>query len=498
MPLLLALAALISLLLAAPAGAQERTPRVVGGQAAPAGSYPWQVAVRIDGRRFCGGTLLAADLVLTAAHCTDGATSIRVGAGSTDLRGHQLVTVRGWRDHPLSVVPVADTEPVRHDLALLDLERPVAGTAFPAPVGPGDAGRWETGDELTITGWGQSGTTPAGDAVFVDALQEARVPRRPDAGAESCAAAWGRLFFAVDMVCAGRWEGGADTCVGDSGGPLLAPVADTPRKDVAADWRVVGVTSYGAEPCGRPERPGVYVRMDAPAVRSFLAAPPVRPTTAASLTGAATEGGTLTCDPGTWEGEPRFTFTFRRGSELVQQGTSDRYVLQSTDVGGRITCTVVATGAGGRVSERSAPSELVAPAPPPPPAPAPPAPAPAPAPVAPAPRLAAPPDLTAPVLRVRRRTCTVRRCVVRLTTDDETARVVARLTTRRTAACRRGGRTRRCTITRTRALTVTRPAAQERAVRTPRLGRGRHRLELVARDAAGNRSAPLVVALRAR
>ncbi len=368
-------------------------------------------------------------------------------------------------------------------------------------MGPADAGRWEPGDELTITGWGQSGTTPAGDAVFVAALQEARVPRRPDAGERSCAAAWGRQFFAADMVCAGRWEGGADTCVGDSGGPLLVPVVDTPRKDVAADWRVAGVTSYGADPCGSPGAPGVYARLDTEAVRSFLAAPPVRPTSAASLTGAATEGEALTCDPGTWEGQPRFTFTFRRGSELVQQGASDRYVLQTTDVGGRITCTVVATGAGGRVTARSAPSEPVAPAPPPPapapPAPAPPAP-PAPPPVAPAPRIAAPPDLAAPVLRVRRRTCTARRCTVRLTTDDAAARVVARLTTRSTAPCRRGGRARRCAITRTRALTVTRPASQERAVRTPRLGRGRHRLELVARDAAGNRSAPLVLALRPR
>ena len=47
-------------------------------------------------------------------------------------------------------------------------------------------------------------------------------------------------------TCAAPPAGGVDTCQGDSGGPIAAPVdpASADRAD-AADWRLVGVTSWG-------------------------------------------------------------------------------------------------------------------------------------------------------------------------------------------------------------------------------------------------------------
>ena len=57
-------------------------PRVVGGDDADVGEYPFFVH-GIDGE-LCGGTLIHPDIVLTAAHC-EGAFSGDVIIGSTDL-----------------------------------------------------------------------------------------------------------------------------------------------------------------------------------------------------------------------------------------------------------------------------------------------------------------------------------------------------------------------------------------------------------------------------
>ena len=42
---------------------------MVGGQAAAAHSWPWQVSLRVNGGHICGGTLIDAEHVVTAAHC---------------------------------------------------------------------------------------------------------------------------------------------------------------------------------------------------------------------------------------------------------------------------------------------------------------------------------------------------------------------------------------------------------------------------------------------
>ncbi|GAB1291997.1 Kallikrein-8 [Apodemus speciosus] len=50
------------------------------------------------------------------------------------------------------------------------------------------------------------------------------------------------------MVCAGS-SNGADTCQGDSGGPLVC------------NGMLQGITSWGSDPCGKPEKPGVYAKI---------------------------------------------------------------------------------------------------------------------------------------------------------------------------------------------------------------------------------------------
>src|SRR5690349_24672639 len=73
------------------AAGQART--VVGGDAAPAGRFPWMVRLSVG----CGGTLVAPGVVLTAGHCVTGTgidRTIGVTAGVVDLTSRAAVTAR--------------------------------------------------------------------------------------------------------------------------------------------------------------------------------------------------------------------------------------------------------------------------------------------------------------------------------------------------------------------------------------------------------------------
>ena len=64
------------------------------------------------------------------------------------------------------------------------------------------------------------------------------------------------------MVCAGFQSGGVDTCFGDSGGPLQAPLQ-------GGGYRLVGITGWG-KGCAEAGFPGVYTRVAGPTMRSLI------------------------------------------------------------------------------------------------------------------------------------------------------------------------------------------------------------------------------------
>jgi secreted trypsin-like serine protease len=97
-------------------------PRIIGGQDATAGSYPFFASLTLEGSHSCGGTLIAPDIILSAAHC-QGLKQAEVG--------------RSVRTDPNDIFetfdliqqirhPVYDNEQYKFDFMILKLDRPAS------------------------------------------------------------------------------------------------------------------------------------------------------------------------------------------------------------------------------------------------------------------------------------------------------------------------------------------------------------------------------------
>ena len=243
----------------APADATEATSgdslesQVVRGEVSGDGAWPFMVALVSSGDRdddlFCGGTLLDARWVLTAAHCLDGesASSVHVVAGTQDLTDGDAtrVPVAGAVRHPRYV---EDRLP-DYDAALLRLTRPVDQPTVTLAT----AAAWEArapGVAARTVGWGASDPEAT---EFGPQLREGVTAVLAD---RVCEQGWGSQHSLDQAICAGLAGQGA--CTGDSGGPLVAPA------HAGGDWVQSGIVSIGlvtdgdgTEICGR--NPGLYV-----------------------------------------------------------------------------------------------------------------------------------------------------------------------------------------------------------------------------------------------
>src|SRR5690606_25016939 len=112
----------------AASGEAGATPLVVGGQDADIADHPFAVAlVTPDGQQFCGGSLVAPDKVLTAAHCTDGSqpSDINVVSGRTEMSSSEGTTSAVT---DIWVHPQYQDATQGYDVSVLTLEAPVEET----------------------------------------------------------------------------------------------------------------------------------------------------------------------------------------------------------------------------------------------------------------------------------------------------------------------------------------------------------------------------------
>lgn len=224
--------------------------RIVGGQEANPGDWPWQALLQTPrGSQFCGGTLIHPQWVLSAAHCVERSKPkdivIRMGAHyrvekSSTSKNEQKFKVTKIITHESYNKPLQ----LSHDVALLKLESSATLNDF-TNLACLPSTNPTTGSFCAITGWGtlkQNGGQPA-------KLQVVRVPIIQQ---ETCQRYYPKAIHG-SMVCAGFSEGGKDSCQGDSGGPMVCKGTD-------GRYSLHGVTSWGSG-CAQPRKPGVYARV---------------------------------------------------------------------------------------------------------------------------------------------------------------------------------------------------------------------------------------------
>ncbi len=242
------------------AAAQETDSRIVGGEPAAPGAWPFMAGlVRSDNKdgfasQFCGASLVGSEWVLTAAHCLhDGfgfvldTSDLQVLVGAYRLS--ETTPADRYSVDRLYVHEDYESSTFNNDIGLLHLTESVPDQIV-AVVAQNDPGQLITaGNKGYAIGWGN--TSSEGSA-FPDQLLQVELPI---VAQQTLVDAYAALNSVVtdNMFGAGFAAGGKDACQGDSGGPFL-------MQNAADEWVQTGITSWGIG-CAQPNQYGVYTRL---------------------------------------------------------------------------------------------------------------------------------------------------------------------------------------------------------------------------------------------
>jgi secreted trypsin-like serine protease len=230
-----------------------------------------RLATRDKDRFLCGVSLIGRSYALTAAHCLFAEKGVSPQQTAVDLRlqfGRPRLSGSGGERRRVKAVKVhprfRNTETGSpYDVAVLTLDRPVT-TIEPVELTRPDDGLSDTGQVVTFTGWGDTARHEPGHE------DDAKVRDRMRAGHVTlmhrsvCQTVYPDVLAKADIakleLCM-KTDHGVGSCLGDSGGPVVAWRGDVPVQ--------VGIISFGAG-CSDPDFPGVATRLAAAPIRDFV------------------------------------------------------------------------------------------------------------------------------------------------------------------------------------------------------------------------------------
>ncbi|KAM9772854.1 chymotrypsin-like protease CTRL-1 [Syngnathus typhle] len=224
-------------------GIAPLNPRIVGGENASEGSWPWQVSLHFSGSHICGGSVISEEWVLTAAHCILSTVLDnwllyfgKLNQSTTNVNEVNRTLSR------IIVHPDYDNTTFQNDIALMRLSSPITYTNYIRPICmASNSSQFNNGTRCWGTGWGKLG---ANETTVAERLQEVEIPI---IGNKQCSCVYSLVPNAVisdNTICAG--EVGRGICQGDSGGPVQCKQGSA--------WIQAGLASFGI-PCaiGFPE-----------------------------------------------------------------------------------------------------------------------------------------------------------------------------------------------------------------------------------------------------
>ncbi|XP_043926331.1 mannan-binding lectin serine protease 1 isoform X3 [Protopterus annectens] len=260
--------------------------RIIGGRKAELGFFPWQVLIMVEDmsrvpkdKWFGGGALLSDSWVLTAAHVLR--SPIRDTSSVIPVSSNHVTVYLGMHDvnnkDDIMVQSVEkiilhehfDPENYNNDIALVKLKNQVTMNEYVMPVClPQFSHELEGPHPNTlglVAGWGLSNPNITADDISSSSLRTAsdilQYVKLPVVLQTECRISYesrsAKYNITDNMFCAGYYEGGKDTCLGDSGGAFVIQDPDTQR------WVAQGLVSWsGPEECGSKRVYGVYTKVN--------------------------------------------------------------------------------------------------------------------------------------------------------------------------------------------------------------------------------------------
>ncbi|KAF4519929.1 hypothetical protein B566_EDAN012571 [Ephemera danica] len=187
--------------------------RIIGGQDASPGQFPYMADLWMSTGSFCGGSIVTVNRILTAGHCVEGSSYTDVYVGTHDIYDSSDPERQTYRStftamHPSYNWPL-------NDIAVLHIPDMV----FTSRIQPVRLPRRSDGSNLfvgqltTLSGWGQTS-----DGGSISATLK-YLPNQVVITTAECEGVYGGIVST--LLCTGT-DGVNQGCLGDSGSPLVA------------------------------------------------------------------------------------------------------------------------------------------------------------------------------------------------------------------------------------------------------------------------------------